>query len=121
MDTQTVLTDIQNRRRDLSLVANRAGRHNYPLLLWPNDEELIRLDDVPLIEAQPNIPSTWKECRELFSFVVTSTSQLRKHLRALNLHVKGYAITGKATKLFQVDNPLLPVYTEISVYSVKSR
>ena len=53
------LTGIHNRRANIKQVSKRAKEHGYPLLVWPEDKELLRLEDIPDTRQEPNKPTDW--------------------------------------------------------------
>ena len=81
------LADIHNRRANIELVSKRAREHGYPLLAWPEDEELIRLSDIPVIEGQPNKPIAWTKFSLRRFFRVSNDADLRGQI------VTGHAYT----------------------------
>ena len=71
------LADLHNRRSNIGTVAKRCRDNNYPLLAWPEDKELLRLSDLPVINRRPNIPTTWLSCDTNIMFVLHSDQALR--------------------------------------------
>ncbi len=71
------ITDLHNRRRDLELVAQRAKRHGYPLLVWPEDKLLLRVGDLASesYAGSHNQPVAWKRCEfERILFVMNDAA-----------------------------------------------
>jgi hypothetical protein len=86
------ITDLHNRRTNLDLVATRAKKHVYPLLIWPEDKLLVRLSDLPwAITRQPNCPESWLSMHANgLPRPVRSDSELREMVRV----DYAYAIVG---------------------------
>ena len=101
------LTDIHNRRANIELVSKRAKEHGYPLLVWPEDKELLRLDDLPVMqgESEPNTPVNWWSIKWQSVCKLANDIELRAHVRdgfayireGRNVHE--YAITTRPVKL----------------------
>lgn len=75
------IADLHNRRSNLDVVAQRAKRHGYPLLVWPEDKLLLKLEDLPTENrnGQQNInrPIAWKRCEFRRIFFVSNDMELR--------------------------------------------
>lgn len=74
------LTDIHNRRENITTVANDCKANHYPLIAWPEDKELLRLSDLPQFVSANKRPN-WTRLDPLTYFVVTSDDDLRKIVR----------------------------------------
>jgi len=70
------LTDIHNRRSNITLVSNRAKAHGYPLLAWPEDKQLLRLADLPRL-VHANKPPAWTTLVPGIYFIVSTDNALR--------------------------------------------
>lgn len=75
------LTDLHNRRGNIELVSKRAKENDYPLLTWPEDKQLLRLVDLPVINKAPNVPPAWTRFRLESTFFVSSDANLREKIR----------------------------------------
>ena len=82
------LTDIHNRRANIELVSKRAKEHGYPLLVWPEDKELLRLDDLPTTD-DPNKPTDWLEVSYTRYSICRTDQQLREFIREGFAYVQG--------------------------------
>ena len=74
------LADIHNRRANIELVSKRAKEHGYPLLAWPEDRELLRLGDLPVLNYV-NIPPDWSRISYSTFAVIDTDEQLRKFIK----------------------------------------
>lgn len=70
------LTDIHNRRDNITTVANDCKANHYPLIAWPEDKELLRLGDLPRF-VRPNIRPSWLGLELGRSWIVGSDASLR--------------------------------------------
>jgi len=84
------LTDIHNRRANIELVSKRAKEHGYPLLIWPEDKELLRVFDIPTMRGDDvNKPTDWRYMVEINDIEIDGFSDAR--LR--HVITEGYAYT----------------------------
>jgi len=74
------LTDIHNRRSNITTVAKDCKANHYPLLAYPEDKELLRLGDLPQF-VQANKRPTWIGLEHAGFHVVTSDLDLRNMIR----------------------------------------
>jgi hypothetical protein len=70
------LTDLHNRRSNIETVANLAKAHGYPLLAWPEDKDLLRLEDLPRI-VTPNKMVNWTKLEKGLYFILSNDQKLR--------------------------------------------
>ena len=77
----TQLTDLHNRRANILHVARRAKEHGYPLLAWLEDKALLRLEDLPELNGQVNVPRAWQGARTIRTLFVASDAELRDFVR----------------------------------------
>ena len=77
----TQLTDLHNRRANILHVAQRAQEHGYPLLAWPEDKTLLRVEDLPELNGQVNVPRAWHEARPVRTMYVVNDAELRRFVR----------------------------------------
>jgi hypothetical protein len=71
------LTDIHNRNKNIRACAELAQRNNTPLLAWPEDTELLKLADLPVINGRINVPSAWSGYEMNRTFFLASDAELR--------------------------------------------
>lgn len=88
------LTDIHNRRANLELVARESKAHLYPFLLWPEDAQLLRLDDLPQLASpdHANKRVTWKTLEYRFFTTQASDAGLRGLVDVLAHNGETYAL-----------------------------
>ena len=91
------LADIHNRRANIELVSKRAKEHGYPLLVWPEDKELLRVDDLPVTE-QPNRPVDWTALQYMNYRIIRSNKELRKFIVPGRAYAIGGERIGKASQ-----------------------
>lgn len=84
------LTDLHNRRKNLEYVSRHAKLNGWPLLAWPEDIQLARLGDLPILEKHINKPPDWRTMEESFTYLIECDADLRKVLTP----GFAYAITG---------------------------
>ena len=77
----TQLTDLHNRRANILHVARRAKEHGYPLLAWPEDKALLRVEDLPELNGQVNVPRAWQGIWTMRTQVIASDAELRDFVR----------------------------------------
>lgn len=87
MDTKLELADLHNRNRNIRVVAEDCQRNGFPLIAWPEDKELLRLEDLPQFTGA-NQRSTWTRL-EFRNYFVCSTNQ---ELRDILVIGRAYAI-----------------------------
>jgi hypothetical protein len=75
------LADLHNRRSNIGTVARRCKEHNYPLLAWPEDKQLLRLADLPVIHGKPNRPAAWRDMEYTRAQLCGTDEQLRDFIR----------------------------------------
>jgi len=80
MDTQNI-PDLHNRRRNLEVVSRWCKENNYPLLVWPEDKAILRLDDLPNTEYLPNKPSSWGKMEFSSDSWINQDETLRNFIR----------------------------------------
>ena len=98
----TQLTDLHNRRANILHVARRAKEHGYPLLAWPEDKTLLRVEDLPEINGQVNVPRAWREARLIRTMYVVGDAELRRFVR------EGYGYyRNSACQQFSTDEALV--------------
>lgn len=85
------LTDTHNRRRNIAYVSRWSQQNDYPMIIWPEDTELLRLSDLPQIDGRPNKPPTWTDMQIDGIRPVQDT----KHLREIITVGKAYFLDGR--------------------------
>ena len=75
------IADLHNRRGNIGTVAKRCAEHGYPLLAWPEDKALLKLDDLPIINGRPNKPTTWTDFEYTVARIINSDEELREFIR----------------------------------------
>lgn len=97
-DTQgSTLPDLHNRRDNIKVVSDDCKANGYPLIVWPEDKELLRLTDLPRF-VQANKRPTWTNLKALTCFVVSSDYHLRQSIReglaySINLSIQHLTTT----------------------------
>lgn len=74
------LPDLHNRRANIEIVSRDCKANNYPLIAWPEDGELLRINDLPQFLVA-NRRVKWLQCYPLTTFIVNSDRQLRRWIR----------------------------------------
>lgn len=77
----TQLTDLHNRRANILHVARRAKEYGYPLLAWPEDKALLRVEDLPEIGGRVNVPRVWQGIQTMRTQVIANDAELRDFVR----------------------------------------
>jgi hypothetical protein len=77
------LADLHNRRKNIRLVSDRAKAMGFPYLVWPEDKELLRIDDLPLgdYKRRPNVPISWSKIDPTRYYIVINDEDLRQYIR----------------------------------------
>lgn len=75
------LTDLHNRRANILHVSQRCKENGFPLLAWPEDAELLRLTDLPILNGAINIPPTWQSASPTRTRFVTDDTELKSFIR----------------------------------------
>ena len=71
------LTDIHNRRDNITVVANDCKANHYPLIAWPEDKELLRLADLPRF-VRANKRPNWTRLESNRARIIVSDRDLRE-------------------------------------------
>jgi len=86
------LTDLHNRRRSIAYVAREAQINLTPFLTWPEDKQLLRLSDLPLIQGRPfNTPTTWRRVNITATCTMTSDCTLRDFIIIGRAYFRSFA------------------------------
>ena len=80
INTGSDLPDLHNRRDNIAAVAADCKANNYPLIAWPEDKELLRLDDLPRFVCA-NCRPTWVTVMMMKFHLVTSDNELRRIIK----------------------------------------
>lgn len=98
MQTENI-PDVHNRRRNIEYAAKRCRELNYPMLIWPQEVSLIRLDDLPEVGLNDiNLPPTWNTAvaRIQASFIVRTDEQFRAIVKPDHAYYVSSRPRGKA-------------------------
>ena len=90
------VTDLHNRRANISTVASYFKTMELPFLAWPEDKLLLNLTDLPLFlngEA-PRKAKTWKPFNAVARYEVLPGKGANTQIRAFIQTGRLYAVTG---------------------------
>ena len=109
------LTDLHNRNRNINTVAKECQEHNYPLLVWPEDKELLQLSQLPQFPSRPNCRANWlimegtqykviRTNQELQDFITPGFAYSILTEQPRGYYVQEYRVTCRPAKLMEVKN-----------------
>ena len=91
------LTDLHNRRSNIASAAKYAQAHAYPLLVWPEDRELLRLADLPIVTREAcNTPRNWSNLATSAIRLIRSDDELRKWIKVDRAYTREVILSGSS-------------------------